>query len=224
MKENKGKGLTIGDEVVQTRDDVPIQTHPHVLSALKLAPPISLEKRKTMSKKLDMGNLPSRQGNKRSRVDSSMPSKTPAVVVLNPTTPLTTTVQPPVASKADTPLPCPDVVLSNSSPKANPPEDGPMTLLRSENLAWSRFKQVVRNEDVSICYDMSGKEFEHSTIHDLFKVACLCPQQITSFVFNSPFKRFFFFFCKLCLSSWWHPGKLWSWIRRGSRWRQRSQT
>ena len=28
----------------------------------------------------------------------------------------------------------------------------------------------MKTEDVSICYDMSMREFEHSTIHDLFKV------------------------------------------------------
>ena len=45
-----------------------------------------------------------------------------------------------------------------------------MTLLESEDLAWDYFNQVVTNEDVTICYDMSKKEFEHSTVHDLFKV------------------------------------------------------
>jgi len=39
-----------------------------------------------------------------------------------------------------------------------------MTLLRSEGLAWERFQQVVPEEDVAICYDMSVKEFERSTI------------------------------------------------------------
>ncbi|XP_065615747.1 uncharacterized protein LOC136061650 [Quercus suber] len=45
-----------------------------------------------------------------------------------------------------------------------------MTLLESEDLAWEKFNQAVTNEDVAICYDMSMKEFEHSTVHDLFKV------------------------------------------------------
>ena len=45
-----------------------------------------------------------------------------------------------------------------------------MTLLRSETLVWHRFKQIVKTEDVSICYDMSMREFEPSMIHDLFKV------------------------------------------------------
>jgi len=45
-----------------------------------------------------------------------------------------------------------------------------MTFLRNESLAWNRFKQVVKDEDVTIHYDMSVREFERSTIHDLFKV------------------------------------------------------
>ena len=45
-----------------------------------------------------------------------------------------------------------------------------MTLLDNEGLAWERFNQTVTNEDVAVCYDMSMKEFERSTVHDVFKV------------------------------------------------------
>ena len=45
-----------------------------------------------------------------------------------------------------------------------------MNLLENEDLAWERFQKVVTNEDVAMCYDMSLKEFEHSVVHDLFKV------------------------------------------------------
>ena len=45
-----------------------------------------------------------------------------------------------------------------------------MTLLENEDLAWEKFQQVVNDEDIAVCYDMSLKEFEHSTVHDLFKV------------------------------------------------------
>ena len=45
-----------------------------------------------------------------------------------------------------------------------------MNLLENEDLAWERFQKVVIDEDVAVCYDMSLKEFEHSTVHDLFKV------------------------------------------------------
>lgn len=115
------------------RDDVPIQTHPLTPSVLKLAPPAPLEKRKTMSKKLDTSKLPSHRGNKRLKVDSLTPSTTP-VVVLDPTAP-TASAQPLVVSKVDACLPPFVAKPSNSSPKAPHPEDSPMTLLRSENLA-----------------------------------------------------------------------------------------
>lgn len=104
----------------------------------------------------DTSNLPSHRGNKRVRVDSSTMSKT-FVVILDLTAP-------PVVSKVDTSLPLPDIEPFNSSPKAPPLIDGPMTLLRSEKLDCNRFKQVVRNEDVSICYDIFVKEFEPSTV------------------------------------------------------------
>lgn len=58
MKENKVKGI-VSDEVVQFGDKVPIQTRPPALFILKLVPLVSSKKRKTVSKKLDMGNLPS---------------------------------------------------------------------------------------------------------------------------------------------------------------------
>ena len=59
MKENKGKSIA-GDESVQPKTKAPTQTHPLASSTLKLVPLASSEKRKTMFKKLDTGNLPSR--------------------------------------------------------------------------------------------------------------------------------------------------------------------
>ena len=65
----------------------------------------------------------------------------------------------------------PDATLSKTP--TGPPNSGLITLLRSENLVWDRFKQDVSDKDITICYDMSVKEFERSTIHDLFKVCRL---------------------------------------------------
>lgn len=45
-----------------------------------------------------------------------------------------------------------------------------MNLLENEGLAWERLQQVVTDEDVAICYDMSVKEFERSTVHEFFKI------------------------------------------------------
>ena len=71
---------------------------------------------------------------------------------------------PTTKSRADTSLAHPSVNTSK------PSNAGPMTLLESEDLAWEKFNQAVTNEDVAVCYNMSMKEFEHSTVHDLFKV------------------------------------------------------
>ena len=60
-----------------------------------------------------------------------------------------------------------------------------MTLLRSEGFAWERFQQVVSDEDVAICSDMSVKEFEQSTVHDLFKVLFLVLNHLQIKLFSS---------------------------------------
>ena len=45
-----------------------------------------------------------------------------------------------------------------------------MNLLENEDLAWERFQKAITDKDVAVCYNMSLKEFEHSVVHDLFKV------------------------------------------------------
>ena len=59
MKENKGKGVA-SDESVQPGTKAPAQTQPSSSSTLKLVLLVSSEKGKTMSKKLEIGNHPSR--------------------------------------------------------------------------------------------------------------------------------------------------------------------
>ena len=46
-----------------------------------------------------------------------------------------------------------------------------MNLIENEDLAWERFEKAMSNEDIVVCYDMSLKDFEHSGVHDLFKVS-----------------------------------------------------
>ena len=58
----------------------------------------------------------------------------------------------------------PEVTPSKTSKSA------PMNLLENKDLAWERYQQAVTKEDVAVCYDMFVKEFEHFTVHDLFKV------------------------------------------------------
>ena len=43
-------------------------------------------------------------------------------------------------------------------------------IIENEDLAWECFQKAVSDEDINTCYDMSLKDFEHSGVHDLFKV------------------------------------------------------
>lgn len=65
---------------------------------------------------------------------------------------------------------CPTTDSFTIPPVIKDPANISRTPLNSESLAWSRFKTVVKHEDIMACYDMSVKEFECSTVHDLFKV------------------------------------------------------
>ena len=51
-----------------------------------------------------------------------------------------------------------------------PSKEVPQHLLGNKDLAWERFMTVVKDVDVSACYNMSLKDFEHSSVLDLFKV------------------------------------------------------
>ena len=46
----------------------------------------------------------------------------------------------------------------------------PTNIIENEDLAWECFEKVVSSEDITTCCDMSLKDFEHSGVHDLFKV------------------------------------------------------
>ena len=52
-----------------------------------------------------------------------------------------------------------------------PSKEVPQHLLGNEDLAWERFMTAVTDADVSASYNMSLKDFEHSGVHDLFKVS-----------------------------------------------------
>ena len=53
---------------------------------------------------------------------------------------------------------------------SQPSPQVPTNIIENENLAWEHFQKVVIDEDINVCYDMSLKDFEHSGVHDLFKV------------------------------------------------------
>lgn len=118
-----------------------------------------------MAKNVDKANLLSHRPYKKQKIDSSIPVGTP-LVKLNPSV-LGVIYE---TLTVDVSITRPDIGPFSTSPAANPSTSVPMTLLRSETLAWKRFKQVLKDNDISICNDMSVREFEHSTVHDLFKV------------------------------------------------------
>ena len=161
MKENKGKDV-VGEG---DRPKVQTQVHPaigdnstEVLSRLS-----ARDKRKSLPKNLDLGSLPSRR-DKRVRHGSSKiakpnsPQPHPSVQIVNVdmSMPIKTT-------PSKTP---PRTTASVSSQ----PSKVPSNIIENENLAWERFKEAVKDEDINVCSDMSLKDFEHSGVHDLFKV------------------------------------------------------
>ena len=80
---------------------------------------------------------------------------------------------------------------------------------------------AITNEDVAACYDMSLKDFEHSGVHDLFKV---CELLSFSFLFSFYYLVLLvmhtcvfcltkFNLCRQCLNSSPHPNKQQNWTR-----------
>lgn len=156
MKENKGKGLA-NEEAFLEGEDVHAQPRPDVS-----------EKRKALSKTVDMGSPPSRRGIKKPRHNSSKFGVVETSLFISP-----------AIAKQPSTVQILDVDPSNpldatpAKTPTSPPDNDLMTLLRNEGLAWDRFKQAVSDKDIAICYDMYVKEFERSTVHDLFKVCRL---------------------------------------------------
>ena len=148
MKENKGK------EVV----DEGVKSQPR--------PPTG-EKRKNISSRVDLGDLPSRRGREKKH-KSSKPQD----------------VKYPPASNQESPV---QILTLDSEPKDPPSKkissivhaptpstsskEVPQHHLGNEDLAWERFPTTVTDVDMGACYNMSLKDFEHSDVHDLFKVS-----------------------------------------------------
>ena len=153
MKENKGKEVV--DEAVKQR----VQSQPR--------PPTG-EKRKNISSRVDLGDLPSRRGREKKHkstkpqdVKSPPPDSNQGspVQILN----LDSEPKDPPSKKVSSTVHAPTSSL--------PSKEVPQHLLGNKDLAWERFTTAVTNVDVSACYNMSLKHFEHSGVHDLFKVS-----------------------------------------------------
>ena len=75
-----------------------------------------------------------------------------------------------------------------------------MNLLKNKDLAWERFEKSVTGKDMAAYYDMSLKEFEHSSVYDLFKVITFtssCPMYMYIYILTKLFNHL----CRPCPSS-----------------------
>ena len=123
-----------------------------------------------MPKNLDIGNLPSQQGKKAKHGSSqtakpNLPPPQPSIMIydVDSSTPIETTPSKTPPSKMTVPA------------TSQPSQQVPSNIIENEDLAWERFQKAVTDEDINVCYDKSLKDFEHSGVHDLFKVNnCLC--------------------------------------------------
>ena len=146
MKENKGK------EVV----DEGVKSHP--------CPPTA-EKRKNISSRVDLGDLPSRRGK-----DKKHKSSRPQGAKSPPPSSLESPVQ--ILDPEPRDPPSRKVASTIHAPaSSSAPREIPHNLLENEDLSWERFFKAVTDVDVGACYNMSLKDFEHSGVHDLFKVS-----------------------------------------------------
>ena len=151
MKVNKGK------EVAGERD------RPEAGDAR----PSAGDKRKSLPRNLDLGSLPSRR-DKRVKQSSSKVAKP---VLPQPSLSVQTIdvdVSPPVEMTSSKTPP-----RTTTSISSQPPSRVSSNIIENEDLAWQRFQEAVKDEDIHACYDMSLKDFEHSGVHDLFKVNSL---------------------------------------------------
>ena len=122
-----------------------------------------------MSKNLDIGNLPSRRRKKAKHVSSqttkpNLPPPQPSIKMYDVDSSTPTEITPSKTPPSKTTVPA----TSQPSPQV------PTNIIENENLAWERFQKAITDEDINVCYDMSLKDFEHSSVHDLFKVIVFC--------------------------------------------------
>ena len=190
MRENKEKTVTSGDEDVAA---------PPTIQATSVQ--AGKRKSKSISSAVDLDDLPSRRGPKKQKPGKTslpkVPKFTPPTVNLDDPLGDVEPVQTIHPVQTDPPPPA----KASHKPKSSEPSDRPSNLVLDEGYTWRTFKGIVTEREVNECYYMSVKEFERSSIHDLFKVSL-------SLVLVCKF--FFFFFnlnrmsnslssiCRLC--------------------------
>nr|XP_023919360.1 uncharacterized protein LOC112030919 [Quercus suber] len=157
IRENKEKTITSGDED---------STAPPIVQKTSIQ--TGKRKSKSISNTVDLDNLPSRRGPKKQKPGKAslpkVPKFAPPMVNLDDHSVDVEPIQMVHLVQTDPPP-------SNIAPrKAYPSEssESPPNLVLDESYAWRTFKGIITNNEVNSCYTMSVKDFECSTIHDLF--------------------------------------------------------
>ena len=138
MKKNKGKEIVIRDEAVHPKEVVPIGVLPNAPRTLRLMPPSSSEKRKTVFKMIDKTNLLNCRPPTKQKIDALEPKSSKVgsftlvktlVVELDPSS---SEVAPDVSTLDAS---CPTANLSTIPFVVEDLVDISRTLLRTESLA-----------------------------------------------------------------------------------------
>ena len=204
MRENKENTVTSGDKDIAAPPVVPVTF-------------IQRGKRKfkSISSAVDLDDLLSRRGAKKQK-----PVKTPIPKVPKFIPPTVNLDEPPfdvepvqTVHLVQTDLPPPSTENSRK-PSPSEPSDHPSNLVLDENYAWRTFKGIVTDNEVNECYNMSMRKFEHSGIHDLFKVSFARPCVVLCYLFVIIFSNFHSSMNMLCQNSTQQPAKLRSLLLR----------
>ena len=122
---------------------------------------------------MDLDNLPSRWGPKKQKPGKADKASLPKIPKF---TPLMVDLDKPLVDVEPVqtihPVQTEPTLLAKTArkPPSLEPSDRPSNLVLDESYAWRTFKGIVTDNEVNECYNMSVKEFEHSGIHELFKV------------------------------------------------------
>ena len=131
MKENMGKEIVDEEDHLETQSQVC---------------PLVGDKKRSVSKNLDLGNLPKRQGKKAKHASSqtvkpNIPSSQQPVKIydVDSSTPIET-----IPSKSPPP--------KTTVPATSQPSQGvPSNIIENEDLAWECFQKAVLDEDINTC-------------------------------------------------------------------------
>ena len=114
------------------------------------------------------------------------------------------------------------IVMSKTPPSkttvpalSQPCEKIPTNIIENEDLACERFQIAVLDKDINTYYDISLKEFEHSGVHDLFKVRLYLYFVFVQTIFPCLTIFCFLLFYRPCQNLSRRPGRPQDWIRRG---------